>query len=181
MIQGKFRADLWYRLNTFRIAIPPLRERLEDRPLLVEFLLGELTANRLVPQIASDFSEELLRRSWPGNVRELRQALESALILAQGRELRAEHLPPIPTDFPLLADIGADIEGMLTTWLQSRWNEPHEGEQKDERDGIYMEFLKAFETPFLQNVLERCGGNCARAAQILGMHRTTLREKLRRS
>ena len=93
--EGKFREDLYYRLNVVELHVPPLRERPEDIPLLVEYFVRELDAGKemiVEPQVM----EELKSRPWPGNVRELRNACERIVILSHGREMSLDDLPPAP-------------------------------------------------------------------------------------
>ena len=93
---GRFREDLFYRLNVLRIRIPPLRERREDIPLLVEGLIARASARlrRPVPTLSAAALDRLMAYHWPGNVRQLEHALERAVILAQGMEITATDLPP---------------------------------------------------------------------------------------
>ncbi len=93
--QGSFREDLFYRLNVVEIRVPPLRERPEDIPLLVEHFLVELGAGREV-SVPPEVMRALADRPWPGNVRELRNACERLLILCRGDEVSPEDLPPVP-------------------------------------------------------------------------------------
>ena len=94
--EGRFREDLYYRLNVVELHVPALRERPEDIPLLVEHFIRELNADneRVIPP---GVMEELAARPWPGNVRELRNACERIVILGHGREASIEDLPPAPT------------------------------------------------------------------------------------
>ncbi|HEX15679.1 MAG TPA: AAA family ATPase, partial [Deltaproteobacteria bacterium] len=93
--EGQFREDLYYRLNVFKIALPPLRERSEDIPLLVEHFIAKL--NRKTGKDIQGLNEEAMRllldHPWPGNVRELENVLEHAFILCKDRWIRPEHLP----------------------------------------------------------------------------------------
>ncbi len=93
--QGEFRADLFYRLNTFTIHLPPLRERLEDIPLLAyHFLkLAQAKVNKRVERIAPEALEAMKNYHWPGNLRELENVIERALVLTDSNEIRVEHLP----------------------------------------------------------------------------------------
>ena len=93
--RGNFREDLFYRLNVIPFYVPPLRERKEDIALLVRHFLKEisLTYSRRPKEITEEAIDVLLRYSWPGNVRELRNAIERAVILADGGFIRSEHLP----------------------------------------------------------------------------------------
>ncbi len=88
---GRFRRDLFYRINVFPVVLPPLRERVEDIPALVEYLLRTLGAPH--PRVAPEVLRLLTAYPWPGNVRELRNVLERALLLARGEPLRPEHFP----------------------------------------------------------------------------------------
>ncbi len=91
----RFRADLFYRLNVFRVRVPPLRERLEDLPLLVDQLLRALSARvgKSVAPVSRELLDVLQQHAWPGNVRELENSLERALILASQDQLEASHFP----------------------------------------------------------------------------------------
>ncbi|MFQ6757533.1 MAG: sigma-54-dependent Fis family transcriptional regulator [Deltaproteobacteria bacterium] len=92
---GRFREDLFYRLNVIRLHVPPLRERMEDIPLLCARLLDRIAAklDRQPPELRSATLAALLRHRWPGNVRELENALERAMVLAEGSVIMPEHLP----------------------------------------------------------------------------------------
>jgi DNA-binding NtrC family response regulator len=92
--EGKFRDDLFYRLNVIEIRIPPLRERREDIPLLVNHFLNKfcMATSRSLPQISAEALETLMRHDWPGNVRELENAVERAMVVGRGSEIR-------PSDF----------------------------------------------------------------------------------
>ncbi|MCB2225046.1 MAG: sigma 54-interacting transcriptional regulator [Desulfarculaceae bacterium] len=95
MARGAFRQDLYYRLNVVELKLPPLRERREDIPLLADHFLERLAAERGEPvrRISPQAMARLMEYPWPGNVRELQNALEHALVLAQGRALEVRHLP----------------------------------------------------------------------------------------
>ena len=95
MQRGEFREDLYYRLGVFEIALPPLRERLDDVLELADTFLAEIgeTVGRPAAGISREAKDQLLTYAWPGNVRELRNAIERAVILADGGFIRSEHLP----------------------------------------------------------------------------------------
>jgi two-component system nitrogen regulation response regulator GlnG len=179
MASGQFREDLFFRLGVFQIHVPPLRERREDIPALAEHFLRRSR----IPEIADtrltdDVLDELRSRPWIGNVRELRNIIEHAAIVARGRPIRAEHLPPsaksaAAAGTPRTSDIREEI---------ARWTgeEVHNGGAEPNESPLYDRFLELVEPPLLRAVLEQCGGNRAAAAQRLGIHRATLRQKLRK-
>jgi DNA-binding NtrC family response regulator len=151
--EGRFREDLFYRLNVFPISLPPLRERAADIPLLVEAAMAG--ARRARPRLAcSPLAMRSLRaHPWPGNVRELMAALESAAIRADGDRIEAQHLPE---------EVRAPLERDAATGERYRVHDA----PGDERSAILA-------------ALEEAGGSRARAAEILGMGRTTLWRKMR--
>ena len=144
---GKFRSDLYYRLNVFRIDLPPLRERREDIPLLVDHFIRKfaLPMNKRITRVAPRAMELLQASDWPGNVRELENAVERAMVVAQEPELRE-------VDFTL------------------KLVEPNHTPRT----------LEDAERNHILAVLEECGDNQTRAAQVLGIDRVTLHNKLKR-
>jgi DNA-binding NtrC family response regulator len=100
--EGRFRQDLFYRLNVLSIHLPPLRARVEDIPILAEAFVREISARlgRVPPEIDAELMEDLKAYPWPGNVRELRNALERALILDRKPVITSLHLPPLPAMAP---------------------------------------------------------------------------------
>ena len=173
--EGIFRHDLYFRLLTFEIEIPPLRDRLEDLRALAGHFLDLLAAKTDYPrpELAPETLAELERRPWYGNVRELRNALEHAMILARGGLVLPEHLPP-PT--PPSIPAGAAREEAIASLIQG-WAE-RELRHGEEATDLYRRFLGLVEPPLLRAVMRRYGGQCAKAARPLGLHRTTLRKKL---
>jgi two-component system nitrogen regulation response regulator GlnG len=176
---GAFREDLFFRLGVFQIHLPPLRERQGDVEALAEHFLMQIVARRdAVPwTLSEEARRELRARHWAGNVRELRNALEHAAIVARGGEIRVEHLPhPSP-----LAASSPPTPGERTIRDVAAWT-AHEAAQIACTDDpqLYERFLQLVEPPLLQEALRHCDGNRAAAAQLLGLHRATLRHKLRR-
>jgi DNA-binding NtrC family response regulator len=96
--EGTFREDLYYRLNVVEIRVPPLRERPEDIPFLVEHFMREISPDRGI-SVPTGVMEALVARPWPGNVRELKNACERMVILCRGEEVSVEDLPPVPAEF----------------------------------------------------------------------------------
>lgn len=177
---GEFRHDLYYRLSTFRIDLPPLRERREDIPLLVDFFLQSLADKTSPPpSVSRESLEELQRREWWGNVRELRNAVEHALIVARDNVILAEHLPAVQESSPLAAagSLGKASPGELLQRLIQQWAQQRL-QASEQPTALYEEFLALVEPAFLEAALQKCNGQCAAAARVLGIHRTTLKKKL---
>jgi len=173
---GRFREDLLYRLRVVPIHVPPLRERREDVPALVEHFLdryGESLAGRR-PLLSAAAEAALARHDWPGNVRELENAIKRALVLAQGFVLG-------PDDFAFLGAAGKGPAPAAKAALELEALVVHEVEAllatPDPRD-LFRETLTRVERPLLETVLARTGGNQLRAAALLGINRNTLRKKL---
>jgi two-component system nitrogen regulation response regulator GlnG len=166
------RRDLYYRLAAFEIALPPLRERVEDIPFLAEHFLARLRrAGGTVTCFTREATGELCRRGWPGNVRQLRHAVEHGALLSRGREIALEHLPP-PMDVPLSQAARDDLENTVRKWAEEQLvNNPAQSD-------LYERFLAHAEPPLLEAVLHSTLGNHSAAADMLGMHRATLRKKL---
>lgn len=156
---GSFREDLYYRLNVIPIQLPPLRERRDDIPILVKHFLEKFSAG--AASVSQGAMRLLMAYPWPGNVRQLENAVERAVALSAGRKtLDVSDLPPeleaIPqagaTPFVDFPDSGLDMPA----------------------------YLAAIEKDLIQRALDRTRGNRNRAADLLGIKRTTLVEKLRR-
>jgi DNA-binding NtrC family response regulator len=172
---GAFRLDLFYRLAVLPIHLPPLRARSEDIPVLWESFLNRAFPGRshaLDPD--SPLARALLAHDWPGNVRELRNAADQAARASRGIAIRPEHLPPsvLAVTPGKVATVTSDeIDTALARWTLARIGA--------EGTNLYDEFLASVEAPLLRAALEWAGGNQARVARRLGLHRTTLRQKLR--
>ena len=148
--QKRFRQDLYFRINTFPISIPSLRDRLEDLEELVLHILAQLGFPDY--EISPEVMKMLMNYSWPGNIRELRNIIERALILARGASLQIEHFP-----------------GMHR--VKSSSGSPQEIEARD---------LKHLEEEYIKNEIERAGGDIRKAARALGISRATLYRKLKK-
>ncbi|MDY0167084.1 MAG: sigma-54 dependent transcriptional regulator [Thermoguttaceae bacterium] len=172
---GEFRHDLYFRLITFEIELPPLRDRPEDVGPLVEHFLATLAhkAGLPPPAISAEALTELERLPWYGNVRELRNAIEHALVLARGGTIGIHHLPPPMPAAPVAGRVETNaVAQMIRQWTRTRLAG---GEQPE---NLYEELLALIEPPLLEVVLERSRGQCSTAARRLGLHRTTLKKKL---
>ena len=150
---GRFRRDLFYRLNVIPIEIPPLRERPEDIPLLAMACLGKHAEGRPL-RIAPAAMERLKRCRWEGNARELENVIERALALSEGPEIGPEDLP-LP-DEPGMPSASADGPGLVRQALEKQLS------------------LAELEDLYIDQVLEHTHGNKVQAARILGINRRTL-------
>ena len=165
---GRFREDLFFRLAVFEIALPPLRERPEDIPLLAELFLRRLNALGQPAAFAPATIEDLRRRTWRGNVRELRNAVEHAALLARGGTVYPEQLPTVAD---ALSE-APELNQVVRDWVRVRLA------AQPAADNLYQQFLDDVEPTLLAAVLERTGNNRVAAAHLLGIHRATLRKKL---
>jgi DNA-binding NtrC family response regulator len=157
---GSFRLDLYYRLAVVTLEVPPLRERTDDIPLLVEhFLRAEGFSGPVDGVIPKETMDVLLRHRWPGNVRELRNFVQGTLAMGEPVELRGDAVTLEP---------GADLSGLL-----SRLGDLPYGEARSR-------LLGEFEALYLRRLLDRNEGNVARAARAAEMARSHLNELLRR-
>jgi DNA-binding NtrC family response regulator len=173
--QGKFRPDLYYRLNVFTIHLPPLRERGDDLPVLVRHFVRRFSRElgREVQEVAPEALARLRTYSWPGNVRELQSVLKQALLRARGTTLLPASLPALPAEpggsvpeFPSAGD-DPNLEAFVRLCLAS-----------DDGDRYAQAHLR-LDRVLLTRVLEATGGNQQEAARRLGIARETLRRRLR--
>ncbi len=169
--EGRFRHDLFFRLNVFQIALPALRERPADLEPLAEHFLRrfEPRALPLLPQTLR-FLQSL---PWLGNVRELRNALEHAAILARGGPLLPEHFPTLAVDLSHTSPV-EQLAAMVRQWLAERVRSSGTTPPGD----LYAELLRCVEPALLDEVMKRVEGNRWAAAQWLGLNRATVRKKL---
>ncbi|MFM7111186.1 MAG: sigma-54-dependent transcriptional regulator [Planctomycetota bacterium] len=165
--EGRFRQDLYFRLNVFGIHLPPLRDLKEDIGALAAAIVRRLDP-RCLP-VPAETLAALGARAWAGNIRELRNALEHAAILARGGPVLPEHLPP-----PSRRDAAPPDE--LREAI-GRWLDDAIGHGDDPRD-LWERFTGIAEPAIIDDVLRRTGGNRLKAAQWLGMNRSTLRRKM---
>jgi len=164
MSSGRFRQDLYYRLNVVPLRVPALRERREDIPLLVDYLMGRSAeaSGGAIRRLAEDAVVALQTYGWPGNVRQLRNMIDWLLIMAPGdagEPVGARHLPP-------------DIAGQSSATIGAIGN--------GELMGLPLrEARELFEKHYLDAQVARFGGNISRTAAFIGMERSALHRKLR--
>ena len=156
--EGKFRDDLFYRLDVVPIHLPPLRERREDIPLLAQAFLKEFARqnDKKVIGFSGEAQEILQRYDWPGNVRELRSALEHAVALCRGERISLRDLPP-------------RVSGQAT------FSSPPGSRSAAAAPNLNLEKM---EESFIRQALQNTQGNITEAAQLLGISRRTLHRKL---
>jgi DNA-binding NtrC family response regulator len=166
IVAGRFREDLYYRLRVVTLTLPPLRERPQDIPLLARAFCDRVTASYQIgiKDIAPEAMNLLLKYSWPGNVRELRNVIERSVVLCENQTLEAKDLPDelhraSGRTGPLI-----DSDDLITISYTTNY------------DGA----KESFERQYLEMVLKRADHNVTRAAEMLGLHRQSLQQKLRR-
>jgi len=168
----EFREDLYYRLNVVPLELPPLRNRREDIPSLVEFFVAR--AHREFGSQASGLTQAamdlLSNYHWPGNVRELENLIQRAVLLSPDVLLT-------PADFPELAEgssNGASLEGVIKQKLQNSLAQI----DLQDMENLYEMVLHQMERPLINIVLQKTRGNQVKAAEVLGLNRNTLRKKI---
>jgi two-component system response regulator HydG len=155
---GRFRQDLFFRINVIEILVPPLRERREDVPLLVVYFLEECSkgSGKAVEGITPEAMERLTQYDWPGNVRELKNAMERALAYATGPFITVQDLPEAIVR-------ATERQGQFSSYRE--WRE---------------KILERLEKEFLEKSIHDQGGNLTLAAKELGIHRSTLHRLIRK-
>jgi two-component system, NtrC family, response regulator AtoC len=148
---GNFREDLYYRLNIFKIEVPPLRERREDIPLLVHEFLKRHEQNGIKAIVGSEVMRFFLDYPWPGNIRELENVIERCVFLAEEGKISLRDLP----------------KEMLATC-----------QEQELFSFTEIKPLAEVEITYIRHVLDKCGGNKQKAASLLGINRKTIRRKL---
>jgi DNA-binding NtrC family response regulator len=161
--QGKFREDLYYRLNVLPLHLPPLRERLEDIEALARGMVANFAATfgKALPAISPEALAALQSFAWPGNLRQLQNAIQQAVLLSRGPELQLEHLPEVVRRPPSTAGAVA----RTTLWSDSGSLAEHRGHQ---------------EHTLIERTLERHNYCRSRAARALGISRVTLYTKMKK-
>lgn len=156
--EGRFREDLYYRLNVVPIAAPPLRERLEDIPLLAHHFVEKICRQEEIPLrlLSPETVERLKNFAWPGNVRQLENSVEMAVALSGDREIL------YPSDFPLTNTAAPRIPPASAIHTNN-----------------FEQTVGRIERQILEEALRKAGGNKTAAAEMLGLKRTTLAAKLK--
>jgi Nif-specific regulatory protein len=175
---GRFRDDLYYRLNVVPIPLPPLRERRDDISLLAQYFLRRHADQnrREVPEWTAELQSALLSHDWPGNVRELENTMERLLVLSSGKNISPELLHRfgrpkynLRSSKPRADDVNGLIQQLVRTGVQT----PPNGNQK-----LYDYLVGGLEKALIEHVLVQCDGVQVKAADKLGINRNTLHKKL---
>jgi DNA-binding NtrC family response regulator len=153
--EGRFREDLFYRINVIPIHLPPLRERREDIPLLIEHFLRQLVATHGDPRLPEDFATRAQRHAWPGNVRELRNAVERAVLLPNHPTLGFEAPPKKDSQF---GEVDIDVPFKVAK----------------------QKLVDEFDRKYLEALLEAHDNNISAAARAAGIERMSIYKMIRR-
>ena len=161
---GRFREDLYFRLNVIPFVVPPLRERREDIALLTRHFMQLLSAEhgRRPREVSGEALSALARLAWPGNVRELRNILERLVIMTPGERIELRHLPASLATSPA-GQAGADTQELSA----------------DASQGTLQAAREEFERRYIQRRYRECGGNMSRTAEVLGVERSNLYRKMK--
>ncbi len=174
--QGRFREDLYFRLNVVPIRVPPLRDRRSDIEELIDFFLEKIHAEMgtRISAISAEARAKLIAHDWPGNVRELENALIRSTVLAAGPTLVSQDL--LLTSEPATAPPQSD--GSLEDLIRQKLAELFRRGGAMGEGNLYANLLEHLERPLIELTLEKTGGNQLQAAAMLGINRNTLRKKI---
>lgn len=172
--EGRFREDLFYRLNVIQINIPPLRRRKDDICLLAEHFMQKFQPDAVKKKILTPETLRMLKAyDWPGNVRELENAIQRAITLSQGDKIFLDSLPP------QIFKPGHGVVISFEAFLEEKIADLVERMGGLERGDIYSLVIQRVEKPLITHVLRKTNGNQVRAAALLGINRNTLRKKIK--
>ncbi|HEV8457500.1 MAG TPA: sigma-54 dependent transcriptional regulator [Methylomirabilota bacterium] len=175
MREGRFREDLFYRLNVVTLSLPALRDRRGDIPLLADHFLAKYAAALGERIIAPEAMDRLVGYDWPGNVRELENVIQRAMVMATSGAILPEHLPIGPVS--AAAAVGTDAS--LEEIIEKKMQECVRGLRGHASANLHSLMVGLVEKPLLRAVMRETKGNQVRAAQLLGINRNTLRKKLK--
>ena len=174
---GRFRSDLYYRLQLITLKLPPLRQRREDIRALTDYFINKANRElgRTITGIESDAMERLMAHNWPGNVRELENVVKRAAILTRGETIGLHRLEivDVPEARPHATLSPASVEQAVVSWFAAR-----ENQGVFDPDHLYGDIMARVEKILLRETLAACGNNQVRASALLGMNRSTFRKKV---
>ena len=193
--EGTFRADLYYRINVFPINVPTLSERIEDIPLLLNFLLKNQKNSNNLPIFSNDAVTALKRHLWPGNIRELKNVIERAFILFPGKEVTKNNVfenllrlkvPTSEEEQNALWEATQNLDVNLDNDSEEKSSSPlphpkHYADWFDFFDNIDLRlYLRDVEVVLIESAIKRANGTVSKAADLLKINRTTLIEKMKK-
>ena len=170
---GDFRHDLFYRLRTFEIKLPPLRQRKEDIPELVDYFLQHNAQNSDI-RPSAEFIELLQSSSWPGNVRELQSVVSRAAAMARVGILSPDHISSNELSKNPIQSTGnltAQIQSLIVQWTKQNWDDTR-------AEPMYEKLIAIIDPAILPTAFELSDNQYSAASRKLGIHRTTLKKKL---
>ncbi len=175
--EGRFRRDLFYRVNTIAIELPALRDRLSDIPLLLQHFLTQFSGqlNKPIDAISPRALDILMNYYWPGNVREFQSVLKYAMLHATGRVLIPEFFPETVRHWQPCPTQNQNAESPSTT---TAWHDMIEGHIRRGTENLHAEMTMQMEYNLIRSVLHHTCGNKLQAAKILGLSRQTLRNRM---
>lgn len=176
---GRFRQDLFFRLNVVPMHLPSLRERKEDIPFLVDYFLEKMIGalNVEAKRFTKEALDFLVGYHWPGNVRELENFIKRVLVLSQGVLIDLNDVKEFlySVDFKYQKNwLDQKLEGIIFKKLEKEFS----GFLEEDFKNLYDRYLKDLERPLINLVLKKVGGNQVKASEILGINRNTLRKKM---
>ena len=176
--QGRFREDLYWRLKVISIHLPPLRERAEDIPPLVEYFVSRFSDEYQTPirYVADAAMQKLKSHSWPGNVRELENCLRRAVLLSKGDVILEEHLK-LESDQP---DLQGASQEQLMARIDRKLDELIPDILRFSGEKTHANVIDLVEKALIAKVLKQCNHNQVKAAKMLGISRNTLRHRLKK-
>lgn len=180
MENGDFRQDLFYRLSGVSVAVPSLRERVDDIPLLAEHFLTRMERDGAPVRRLSDGAMEMIRTySWPGNVRQLENSIRRLVVTSPEEEITQAEVETIlgnqPSMEPVTGGEGDKLAASVAKHLR-RYFDLHGGVLPP--PGLYQRILREVELPMIEIALDATGGNQAKCADLMGINRNTLRKKI---
>ncbi len=177
--KNEFREDLFYRLNVVSIYLPPLRNRREDIPRLIDYFLDKYNAlnERALKRISREMLNVLMRYPWPGNVRELENAIERAVVLSNGEDFNEDLLPLSIRMFAAQRRQSQSTESLES--MVKRLADQAIADYELREGEIYQLVIDQIEHALIEKALTRCGGVKTKAADFLGINRNTLNKKVK--
>jgi Nif-specific regulatory protein len=177
---SNFREDLFYRLNVVPVHLPPLRERREDIPLLVQHFVSKFNERlkKSITRVADDALERLIAHPWPGNIRELENVLERTILFCEGPSIQAKDLPPELGMQPMAVSASAPVESRVGETTNPRVALPPTQPAGSLKEMVRQE-TERLERELIQRALDETGGNVTQAARKLKISRKSLQNKMK--